>query len=137
PLAAERKRSMAASRGAGRAAQGAPKSLRTYLDLIRDDPAEFRTVSRTVNPAKFDVTGLLGVLNARREYPTIQFNNPLDLHGRPSRFPLVTNLWATRERCAEMIGLARSDPGARLGSLLCDRIERKIEPVVVDRRAAP
>lgn len=115
----------------------APKSLGAYLDLIRDNPAEFRTVSRTVNPLNFDVTGLLGVLNQRREYPTVQFNNPLNLHGEPSRFPIVTNLFGTRERCAEAVGLPRSEAGARLGSLLCERIDRKIEPVLVDGRSAP
>ena len=128
---------MAAEGRTGKATGGAPKSLRTYLDRIRDDPTEFRTVSRTVDPREFDVTGLLGVLNARREYPTVQFDHPLDMHGRPSKFPLVTNLWATRERCAEMVGLARSDAGVRLGSLLCERIERKIEPVVVSGASAP
>ena len=114
-----------------------PKSLTTYLDLIRDDPAEFRTVSRTVDPRNFDVTGLLGVLNQRRQYPAIQFDHPLDLRGQPSKFPIVTNLWATRERCAEMVGLERSDSGVKLGSLLCERIERKIEPVVVSSAEAP
>ena len=108
-----------------------PKSLSTYLDLIRDDPAEFRTVSRTTNPMNFDVTGVLGHLNQRREYPTVQFSNPLDMHGKPSMFPIVTNLFGTRERCAEAIGLNRSDAGPRLGSLLCDRIDRKVRPVTV------
>jgi UbiD family decarboxylase len=114
-----------------------PKSLGTYLDRIRNDPAEFRQVSRTVDPRNFDVTGLLGVLNQRREYPAVQFNHPLDLRGKPAPFPIVTNLWATRERCAEMVGLARSDSGVKLGSLLCERIERKVEPVVVSAAEAP
>ena len=119
--------------GGGRA----PKSLATYLDQIRDDPAEFRTVSRTVNPMNFDVTGLLGVLNLRREYPTVQFNQPLDMRGKPSKFPIVANLWGTRERCAEMVGLKRSEAGVRLGTLLCERIDRKQKPVVIPGRAAP
>lgn len=109
----------------------APKSLSTYLDLIRDDPAEFRTVSRTVDPMNFDVTGLLGQLDRRREYPTVQFAHPLDMHGKPSQFPIVANLWGTRERCAEAIGLKRSESGPQLGALLCERIERKIAPVTV------
>jgi UbiD family decarboxylase len=125
----------ASRKGPGRAR--APKSLGSYLDLIRDDPAEFRTVSRTVNPMNFDVTGLLGVLNQRREYPTVQFNNPLDMRGKPSKFPIVTNLWGTRERCAEMVGLPRSEAGVRLGTLLCERIDRKQKPLVIPGRAAP
>jgi UbiD family decarboxylase len=115
----------------------APKSLGSYLDRIRNDPAEFRTVSRTVNPMNFDVTAVLGQLNRRGEYPTVQFNKPLDMHGKPSKFPIVANLWGTRERCAEAVGLPRSDAGVRLGSLLCERIDRKMKPVVVSSKAAP
>jgi UbiD family decarboxylase len=128
---------MAAMIGRASGGEQEPKSLKTYLDRIRDDPAEFRQVSRTVDPRNFDVTGLLGVLNQRREYPAVQFNRPLDLRGQPSRFPIVSNLWATRERCAEMVGLERSDAGVKLGSLLCERIERKVEPVVVNAAEAP
>ena len=39
-----------------RRSSGEGKCLADYLDLIRDNPAEFRTVSRTVNPMNFDVT---------------------------------------------------------------------------------
>lgn len=128
---------MAAATGRESGGERQPKSLETYLDRIRHDPAEFRQVSRVVDPRNFDVTGLLGVLNQRREYPAVQFNNPLDLRGQPSKFPIVTNLWATRERCAEMVGLARTDSGVQLGSLLCERIERKVEPEVVNGGDAP
>src|SRR6185436_6323340 len=109
----------------------APKSLDTYLDLIRDDPAEFRTVSRTVNPLNFDVTALLAQLERRREFPAVQFNNPLNMHGEPSRFPILTNLWATRERCAEACGLPRSEAGRQLGIRFAEMVGRKQEHVVV------
>ncbi len=115
----------------------APKSLSSYLDLIRDDPAEFRTVSRTVNPLKFDVTAVLANLDRRGEYPVVQFQNPLNLHGEPSKFPIVTNLWATRERCAEACGLPRSEAGSQLGSRFAELVGRKHEPVVVSSDNAP
>ncbi|HZM48178.1 MAG TPA: UbiD family decarboxylase [Burkholderiales bacterium] len=114
------------------AASGSPpKSLDTYLDLIRSDPAEFRTVSRTVNPMNFDVTGLLAQLDRRGEYPAVQFENPLNMHGEPSKFPILTNLWATRERCAEACGLPRSEAGRQLGSRFAEMVGRKREPVIV------
>ena len=62
------------------------KGLSDYLDQIRDNPAEFRTVSRTVNPMNFDVTAILKHLDLRKEYPTVQFDNPLNMHGEPSIF---------------------------------------------------
>jgi 2,5-furandicarboxylate decarboxylase 1 len=104
----------------------APKSLATYLDRIRDDPAEFRTVSRTVNPLNFDVTAVLAQLDRRGEYPTVQ-----------SDFPIVANVWATRERCAEAVGLPRSEAGKELGSRFAELVGRKREPVVVSGDNAP
>jgi 2,5-furandicarboxylate decarboxylase 1 len=115
----------------------APKSLATYLDQIRDDPAEFRTVSRTVNPLKFDVTAVLAHLDRRGEYPTVQFENPLNMHGEPSKFPIVANVWATRERCAEAVGLPRSEAGRQLGSRFAELVGRKRDPVVVTSDNAP
>ena len=119
------------------AARSGPKSLATYLDQIRDDPNEFRKVSRKVNPMDFEVTAILQHLEDRGEFPTVEFTNPLNLHGEPSKFPIVTNLWATRERCAEAIGLPRSKAGRELGSLFAERVPRKIQPVVVSGDNAP
>src|SRR5579884_3152772 len=85
------------SRGGREVSAGAPKSLGAYLDRIRHDPAEFRTVSRRIVPQSFEVTAVLEHLHLRKEFPTVFFENPLDVHGNPSRFPLVSNLWAMRE----------------------------------------
>lgn len=117
--------------------KGDGKSLSDYLDLIRNHRSEFRTVKRTVNPMDFEVTAVLEHLDNRGEYPTVQFDNPLDMHGKPSEFPLVTNLWATRERCAEAVGLPRSNAGSELGSLFAKHVDRKIKPAVVGSDRAP
>ncbi len=107
------------------------KDLSSYLDSIKDDPAEYRSVSRPVNPMDFDVTAILEHLERRHEYPTVAFENPLDMHGDPSQFPLVANLWATRERCADVVGLPREDAGAALGLRFADMVGRRREPVVI------
>src|SRR4051812_22033074 len=113
------------------------KSLADYLDQIRDDPREFKTVSRSVNPMDFEVTAILQHLEDRGEFPTVEFTNPLNMHGEPSKFPILTNLWATRERCAEAIGLPRSKAGFDLGQRFAERVPRKIEPEVVSSDNAP
>ncbi len=130
---------MSQSESTRRTAAGSsgPKSLSTYLDQIRDNPAEFRTVSRAVNPMNFEVTALLKHLDLRGEYPTVQFNNPLDMHGKPSKFPIVTNLWATRERCAEACDVPRSEAGGQLGVRFAEFAARKIKPEVVSSDNAP
>lgn len=107
------------------------KDLAGYLDSIKDDPAEFRSVSRPVNPMGFDVTGLLENLDRSGQYPAVQFENPLDMHGDPSIFPVVSNLWATRERCADSAGVPRSQSGVELGLRLAETVDRKVAPVVI------
>ncbi len=107
------------------------KDLGGYLDTIKDDPAEYRSVSRPVNPMNFDVTGILENLDRGGRYPVVKFENPLDVHGDPSQFPLVANLWATRERCADAVGLPRADAGAQLGLRLAEMVDKKLDPVIV------
>ncbi len=128
---------MAKTKSSKKSGGGSAKSLSTYLDQIRDDPAEFRTVSRKVDPMNFDVTAILKHLDQRREYPTVQFDNALNMHGKPSAFPLVTNLWATRERCAEAVGLSRKQAGGELGALFADLLKKRIEPKVISSSNAP
>lgn len=115
-----------------RSATGAAKDLGSYLDSIRHDPHECRTVSRPVNPMNFEVTAVLEHLDRSGRYPTVVFENPLDVHGDPSQFPLVSNLWATRERCAHAVGLPRGEAGAPLGTHFADMVDRRREPVVVN-----
>jgi 2,5-furandicarboxylate decarboxylase 1 len=125
------------SRAADHAAPSAPLSLATYLATIHDRPSELRSVSRPVNPANFDVTAILEHLDRRKEYPAVLFEHPSNLHGQPSDFPLLTNLWGTRARCAEMLGLQPHETGRELGLRYAELMQRRIEPVVVDAGNAP
>ena len=84
-------------------------------------------LSRPVNPMNFDVTAVLKHFDNRGQYPTVQFDNPLNMHGEPSEFPIVSNLWATRERCAEAVGLPREKAGAELGSLFAKFVSKKLK----------
>jgi 2,5-furandicarboxylate decarboxylase 1 len=120
------------SRQAEHAAGASPQSLESYLATIRDRPSEFRTVSRPVDPANFDVTAVLEHLDRRKEYPAVLFERPKNLHGRPSDFPVLSNLWGTRARCAEMLGLQPHETRRELGLRYAELMKRSIEPVVVD-----
>lgn len=96
-------------------------SLRAYLEGLAGSPADLRRVSRVTDPNRFEVTAVLQHLEDRGEFPAVLFDNPLNHHGKPSAFPLVTNLFATRESCARMLGLERTqvrqEPGLRFGEL--------------------
>ena len=90
------------------------KSLKTYLDLIRDKPSEFRTVSRAVNPMEFDVTAILGLLD-RRGGPVLVGERLVKAHLRQredgDRVGLVLDRLLHPERRVEQVVLRRSVGG--------------------------
>ena len=121
----------------GRRPPTTPKSLATYLDTLRDRPQELRTVSRTIDPGNFEVTAILEHLDRRGEFPAVLVENPLDMHGQATDFQLVSNLWATRERVAEMLGLEPHQSGRELGPRFASFMDRRQEPVTVGSDDAP
>ncbi len=77
------------------------KDLGSFLSLLKEKyPGEIRTVSKQIQPAKFEVTGLLENINRAKQYPLVLFNNPTDVYGEPSGIKLVSNVFANRERSA-------------------------------------
>jgi len=84
-------------------------TMKAYLDSLREQYAEETLViEEEVNPATFEVTAILQQLELEKKYPLVYFTNPLNLEGELSKFPVVTNVFATRERCALAMGM---DPG--------------------------
>ena len=81
-------------------------TITDYLDrLKRDYPEEVVSIDDEVNPAGFEVTAILRHLELSRKYPLVYFTRPLNLKGEVSEFPLVTNVFANRNRCAVALGL--------------------------------
>lgn len=113
-------------------------SLRAFIDTLEQEhPDQVIHVTEPVDPARFEVTAVLKHLELRRRYPLVVFDRPLDLHGRPSPFPIATNLYATRERCALALGLRREDALVGLSLEYARREERLLEPEIVDTADAP
>jgi UbiD family decarboxylase len=114
-----------------------PLSLAGFVDHIRNDPREFRSVSRAVNPMNFDVTAILQHLEDRGQFPAVEFTKVLDTHGKPSQFAILANLWATRERCAAALGLPHSQAGVELSAYFAKMVSQRIAPVTVSSDQAP
>lgn len=112
-------------------------SLKDYLGTLQGRPDQLRTVSRPTDPDNYEVTALLERLERRHEFPAVLFRKPLTLRRVPSPFSLLTNLWATRERCAEMLGLSASQTGNELGIKFGERLAETHAPVVVPNADAP
>jgi UbiD family decarboxylase len=111
--------------------------MKDFVELLeRDHPREMVTVEDEVNPANFDVTAVLRHLEIAGKYPLVRFNRPLDLQGNVSPFPLVTNVFASRERCALALGLSPSDRPLELSLAYAARAATPHPAMAVDRAEA-
>jgi UbiD family decarboxylase len=99
------------------------QDLRSYLETIkRRKPEDFRIVSRAIDPA-YELTAFVVKLEKeRRQRPVLLFEN---VNG--TRFPVLTNLHASRSRLAQAVNAA---PEAMLKAYL-RAMEAPIPPRVV------
>lgn len=111
------------------------KNLQGYLSEIED--LGLKRVKRAVNPAEFEVTGLLQNLEDEDRYPAILFENPTDIKGRECDVQLVSNLFADRRRIARALDLPAEDWGMETSLEYARREENRREPAVVSRSDAP
>ncbi len=119
-------------------AQRVESGLREFIArLERERPEQVVHVRRPVDPAAFEVTAILKHLELRRRYPLVVFDNPVDLLGRPSAFPIATNIYATRERCAMALGMDPSEAHLGLSLEYARRERERIAPEVIAGGAAP
>ncbi len=114
------------------------KDLRQFLDILeRKHPHEIVRVARPIDPARLEVTALLQHLENAGKFPLLLFEDPLNLHGRPSGFPLASNLFALRQRCAVVLDLDPDDWRLPLSLEYARRENQLIEPQVVRAAEAP
>jgi UbiD family decarboxylase len=99
------------------------QDLRSYLDGIKRRKADdFQIVSREIDPA-FDITAFVVKLEKeRRQRPALLFENV-----KGTKFPVLTNLHASRSRLAQAIGCA---PEQMLATYL-RAMDRPIPPKTV------
>ncbi|MCL6561526.1 MAG: UbiD family decarboxylase [Firmicutes bacterium] len=108
--------------------------LHQYLEsLRRESPQEVLTVAEPVSLNQ-EVTAIVKALEAERKLPVLVFTHPVAADGRPLAYPLVMNLMASRRRSARLLDTDFS----QVGQVYARRIrERRVEPIVIDRDAAP
>jgi 2,5-furandicarboxylate decarboxylase 1 len=93
--------------------------LRSFIEKVRQEsPEDVLTVSKEVDP-RFEITALVVKLEQERRFPILAFENV-----RGTKFPVVTNVHASRRRLASAIG---TEPRAAVANYL-RRIERPIPP---------
>lgn len=112
-----------------------PKSLGQFLEMLKKEyPKELSVVSREIRPAQFEVTALLENLNTAKQFPAVLFNNTLNVHGNASGISIVSNLFATRERCALALGMAVEDCKMPLSMEVARREKLPVSPEIIDKQ---
>ena len=114
------------------------KDLQSFLRNLREAlPSDLVIVDKPVSPGRFDVTALLKNLELQGKYPVLLFENPKDLNGQRSEFPLLSNVFATRQRCALALDLDPSQWRLELSLEYARREERLIAPEIIEKKKAP
>ena len=99
-------------------------------------PEDLLRIHKPIAPAAYEVTALLQHLENEKKFPALLFENPLDLNGKPSAFPLLSNLFAARRRCALALGMDPGDEGLALSLEYARREETLLPPTVISKSEA-
>jgi 2,5-furandicarboxylate decarboxylase 1 len=84
--------------------------LRSFIEKVRQEfPEDVLTISKEADP-RFEITALVAKLEQERRYPILIFENV-----KGTKFPVVTNVHASRRRLAAAIG---SEPRGAVASYL-------------------
>ena len=114
------------------------KDLRVFLDDLQERlPYDFVRIEKSVSPKQFEVTALLQHLENQKKFPVLFFEKPLDLNGKPSAFPLLSNVFATRQRCALSLGMKANEGDLPLSLEYARREDMMLAPVTIPRSEAP
>jgi len=113
------------------------KDLHTFLGSVKEKPIYFETVKREVDPLSFETAAILKHLQQQKRNPIVFFEKVKAVNRGPSIFPLVDNLFATRELCALALELPPEKAGLALSLEFSKRENDKIEPVLVEKGKAP
>lgn len=115
-----------------------PKDLRSFIaDIKRRKPDEFVSVTKEVNPGKFDVTAIIKHLDEQRKFPVLCFEKPLNLKGEPSEVRLLMNCEITQSKIQVALDVSDELDRTELSEECLRREELRVKPVVIPNKEAP
>lgn len=114
------------------------KDLQSFLKLIEKQyPESLLRVGDPIDPNAFEVTALLKHLDNRNISKIVQFDKVKDMEGSPSAFPLVHNVFVTRQLCATALDLPPTDYKMELTQEFARREREPGKTVVIPAKEAP
>lgn len=109
------------------------KDLRTFIEeMEREAPEHFLRISKEID-CSYEIPALLQHLEDLGKYPIVICENVKNLKGQRSKFPLITNVLASRERIATAI----HSTVERIARDYVSRERNPVEPVVIPHKEAP
>ena len=113
------------------------KDLRTFLrDLERQIPEDVVRIKKEISP-KFEITAIQQHLENEDRYPLLIFENVKNLKGERSPFKVMTNVFASRQKCAVALDLPSEKWRMETSMEFARRCNHAIKPVVVSKKEAP
>lgn len=96
--------------------------LRNFIKTVEGDEKHFVKVKKEVDP-KFEATAVLEKLESQGRYPAVFYEKV-----KGSNIPVVSNLFADRERIAKAFGTTVDN----LNKVVRELGDKRVEPVMVD-----
>jgi 2,5-furandicarboxylate decarboxylase 1 len=113
------------------------KDLRTFLrDLERQMPEDVVRIKKEISP-RFEITAIQQHLENEDRYPLLIFENVKNLKGERSSFKVMTNVFASRQKCAVAMDLPSEKWRMETSMEFARRCNHAIKPVVVSKKEAP
>src|SRR3954470_22223307 len=115
-----------------------PKDLSGFISRIcAEFPDQVVSVRRPIRAAEFEVSAVLQHLDDAGQYPMALFEKPINMLGEDSEFPIVSNVFGTRERCALALDFPPEQCKLPLSLEFARRERQQVTPQVVDAGDAP
>src|SRR3990172_7761283 len=114
------------------------RDLTGFIPHLKENyPEDLLEIGRTVRPQQYEVTAILEHLTRANRFPLVEFASPCSIHGQVSDCSLVSNVFATRERCATALGYPREESKMPLSLEFARRQTQSVAAEVVPKRDAP
>lgn len=113
------------------------KDLRTFLrDMENQMADDVKRIKKEISP-RFEITALQQHLEDQDRFPLLIFEKVKNVRDNPSAFRVVTNAFATRQKCAVAMDLPKDKWRMETSLEFARRSANPIKPVVVSREEAP
>ena len=114
------------------------KDLQSYLSKMKMKYLQhIVTIKKEVDPLSFEVSAIMQQLTDQNKHPIVLFEKTRDVNRKPSRFPMVDNVFSTRELCALALDLSPEKSDMALSLEFSKREVLSTKPIVVNREEAP